>query len=183
MSQLKSREKISIEEFYKYVSYNPQTGEFTRIAIYNNDSRLFKNIGKVIGNPSSSGYLEISVGNSKFSAHKLAWYFTYGEVPDENIDHIDGNKQNNRIDNLRLFTPLENMRNRGTNKNNTTGYNGVYLTSSGKYRARIKIKGKLIGLGTFVNFDDAVKARKEANELYGFDDNHGERESWISQKS
>lgn len=183
MSRSKSKEKISIEEFHKYVSYNRDTGEFTRIRIYNDDIRLVGNIGKVTGNPSSSGYVEISVGYSKMSAHKLAWYFTYGEVAPENIDHIDGNKQNNRISNLRLLNPLENMRNRGTNKNNTTGYNGVYLTSSGKYRARIKIKGKLIGLGTFINFEDAMKARKEANEFYGFDENHGERESWTSQKN
>lgn len=183
MSRSKSKDKISIEEFYKYVSYDAETGDFTRINIYNDDVRRIDNIGKIIGNPSSNGYLEITVGHSKFSAHKLAWYFIYGEVPSENIDHIDGNKQNNKISNLRLRSPLENMRNRGINKNNSTGYNGVYLSSNGKYRARIKIEGKLIGLGTFVNFEDAVKARKEANEFYGFDENHGERESWTSQMS
>ena len=178
MSRSKNKDKISMEEFRKYVSYDPETGKFTRIRIYNDDPRRFQEIGNITGNPTSRGYLEISVGYTKFSAHKLAWYFVYGEEPSENIDHVDGDKQNNKIDNLRLHTPLENMRNRGVNKNNTTGYNGVYLTSSGKHRARIKVNGKLIGLGTFVNFEDAVTARKEANKVYGFDDNHGERESW-----
>lgn len=173
---------MKLEDFIKYVNYNPLTGEFTRIKILNDHPAHMWRLGEVIGNSTSNGYIEISVGEDKYSAHKLAWYIVYGEYPTESIDHVNGDKQDNRIENLRLSSALENMRNRGKNKNNTTGANGVYLTSSGRYRARIKINGKLIGLGTFDSVESAEKARKEANEYYQFDENHGERDSWTTTK-
>lgn len=172
---------MKLEEFINYVSYDPLTGEFTRTKILNDHPAHMWRLGETIGNASSRGYLEISVGEEKYSAHKLAWYITHGEYPNPSIDHINGDKQDNRIENLRLSTPLENMRNRGKNENNTTGYNGVYLSSSGRYRARIKINGKLIGLGTFDTVELAAAARKSANEKYNFDDDHGERDSWTTK--
>lgn len=170
---------IALEDFKNYVEYNPLTGSFIRTAIVENNSKSFLEslLGKEIKNTSSNGYIEISVGSTKYSAHKLAWYFYYGYYPDFHLDHINGDKQDNKIENLRKSTPLQNMRNRGKNKNNSTGFNGVYK-SRNKYRARIKVNGKLVNLGTFDKLEDAVIAREKANEEYGFDPNHGKRESW-----
>lgn len=164
---------ISLEEILKYVSYDPESGDFIRI--HTNSEKLIhqKLLGKVCGNPSSNGYLEISFNNNNLQAHKLAWYIYYGEYPDFYIDHINGVKTDNRIVNLRKSSALENMRNRKMNKNNTSGVNGVEVTSSGKYRVRIKVKGKLLNLGSFDTLDQARVVREEANKLYDFSERHG----------
>lgn len=166
---------MKLEDFHKYVEYDPETGLFRRIAT--SDGRKSCRVGKITGNKTSNGYLEISVGDLKLSAHKLAWYFHYGYYPEFHLDHINGDKQDNRIINLRESSPLDNMRNRGKNKNNSTGYNGVYKSGK-RYRARIKINGKLVNLGTFDTAEEANLAREKANNEYGFNQDHGKRDSW-----
>lgn len=169
---------IEIEDFKKYVSYNPDTGTFTRIAVLNDNPSHQWRVGDTVGNQSSNGYIEVSVGDIKFQAHKLAWYFVHGVYPDFYLDHVNGDKTDNRIENLRESSPLINMRNRGKNKNNSTGFNGVYVAASGRFRARIKINGKLINIGTFDTAEEASEARELANEFYGFSEDHGKRDSW-----
>jgi hypothetical protein len=96
-------------------------------------------------------------------------------MPEHGIDHEDGNGLNNRWENLRDVTRLENMRNRRKYKNNTSGVVGVVWNKArGKWQVQIKVKGTLIFLGYFVNKDDAIKARKKADIKYGFHKNHGE---------
>lgn len=171
---------VNVDFIKSYISYDAESGKFYRLRVVNDKENHLWRIGKEIGNPSSNGYLDISIGNQKWTAHKLAWLISYGYYPDM-IDHINGDKQDNRLSNLRLSDSLQNMRNRGKNKNNSSGYNGVYLNGS-KYRARIKINGKLINLGTFDSIEDAVNARVRANLEYNFSDKHGERNSWDMKK-
>lgn len=82
------------------------------------------------------------------------------------VDHINRNRLDNRKANLRLCTIAENVRNAGINKNNTSGYTGVYKLSKNKWRAAIGVDGKSIHLGHFDNIEDAVKARRDAELKY-----------------
>ena len=105
--------------------------------------------------------------------HRVIWAMHYGQWPTKSLDHIDGNKANNAIKNLREVTREENMRNRAINKNNTSGHIGVYQHKSGKWMAQIQDKGKRIGLGIYPNIEDAIAARQAAEIKYGYHENHG----------
>lgn len=89
---------------------------------------------------------------------------------DKMRDHIDGDRLNNTRQNIRFVTPSQNMFNRGISKNNTSGYSGVYFhKETGKWAAEIKEHGRKIYLGIFETKEEAMEARKQAEEKY-----HGE---------
>lgn len=155
-----------------HVSYDPFTGEFLRTKAFNDRLNHLWRIGDRIGNLTSNGYLEISVGDWKISSHKLAYYIIYGEKEGV-IDHINGDKTDNRISNLRLVTNSTNQRNRKKNVNNTTGYTSISINKSGTFRVRIKIDGKLIGFGSYASIDDAIIARDKVYNENGFTERHG----------
>lgn len=108
------------------------------------------------------GYLECSIGRRRFLLHRLAWLFVYGRMPNGVIDHINGQKQDNRICNLRDVDQVVNGLNRhGPNKNNKTGVLGVCKHSlCGKYMARAN--GRYLGL-----FDTVEQAAKAIAEQRG----------------
>ena len=90
------------------------------------------------------------------------------------VDHIDGDGLNNIRANIRLVSPLENMRNRKLNKNNSSGVSGVcWAKDSSKWQAQIKLKGKMIYLGQYDNIDCAIAARKAAEKCLDFHKNLG----------
>jgi len=91
------------------------------------------------------------------------------------IDHINGNKLDNRPENLRLVSQLENTRNARMSIHNKSGVNGVYWQNSrNNWRATIKIHNKSLDLGTFHTIEEAAAARKAADIKYGFSERHGE---------
>ena len=110
----------------------------------------------------SQGYA-ISVINGK---HKRLHLMILDKPKNFVIDHINGNKLDNRRSNLRICTCKENSRNVSASKNNKTGHLGISLTKFGRYRARIMVDGKEIRLGNYVNLEDAIKARKKAEIKY-----------------
>ena len=120
----------------------------------------------------SNGYISLSINGSSHQAHRVAWFLFYGVNPDGFIDHINGDRSDNRIDNLRLVSDSENKKNRRLQKNNSSGVPGVSLRGSG-WRVRIKSNGKELFLGSFDNFFDAVCARKSTQNKMGFNHNHG----------
>ena len=131
--------------------------------------------GNVAGSPDNKGYLRINFGGMKYKSHRLAWLYVYGEWP-ETIDHINGVKSDNRIENLRDVSFKENMRNRPMTSKNQTGANGVELRKGRKkYISSISINRKWIYLGSFDSLADAEIARVNANKLYGFHENHGRK--------
>jgi hypothetical protein len=102
---------------------------------------------------------------------------TYGSWPEDQIDHINGNKKDNRLENLRAVSNRENLRNKKIYKNNTSGTIGVsFYKSKQGYQASIKINGKRKNLGVFKNKEEAIAARAAANIKYNFHENHGRKE-------
>ena len=97
----------------------------------------------------------------------------YGEWPREDIDHINHNRLDNRIENLRCVNDSINLRNKSKSKANTSGQTGVYRTAVGNWIARICVNHKQVNLGTFSDVAEAIAARKDAEKFYQFHPNHG----------
>lgn len=149
--------------------YDPETGVFTHRARPDNPQHTGKFAGKVAGARHAQGYVSISVDNKRYLAHRLAWLYVYGEWPERDVDHKDTNKQNNRIDNLRLATMQENQFNRKLSKNNTSGIKGVtWDRHRNKWVAQVMHNRKHIGIGRFDTIEQAAAAvRQKRRELQG----------------
>jgi hypothetical protein len=156
-----SRCLITAEELRTLLSYDPKTGEFKRKTQIRSD-------GKVGCVCTRSGYVKIMVRNTNYLAHRIAWLYTTGNWPKDLIDHIDGDRSNNSIANLREATPLENQHNRRrANKNNTSGFMGVvYHERAKRFTSTISIRGKNKHLGYFNTKEDAHTAYLEAKFLH-----------------
>lgn len=127
--------------------------------------------GSIAGSVESNGYVRIRILGKKVLAHRIAWAIYYGEFPNQgvDIDHVDGDKSNNRISNLRLATRSQNCANRPAPRVNTSGFKGVYLNSrNGKYHAQIGVDGTRHHLGFFDTKEEAGAAfRAAALRIFG----------------
>lgn len=108
-------------------------------------------------------------------AHRIIWCIQHGYWPDQ-IDHINQDKSDNRLMNLRLATTEQNARNCRLSQRNKSGRIGVHWRErAGKWRARIMAEGRYVNLGEFASFEDACAARAAAERLYGYSDIHGSK--------
>lgn len=151
------------------LKFNPDTGSITWMV-----SRGRMKAGDEAGAHDKDGYIRIRVNGKIYPAHRLMWLYVHKEFPKPGmqIDHINGVRDDNRIDNLRLVVSQGNQRNRVVGKNNSSGCLGVRLIPE-KWRAVIKVDGKQVSLGMYNEWWDAVCARKSAEYRYGFANNHG----------
>ena len=148
---------ITQEVLKEIFCYYPDTGLFVR--------RSGRYAG--VAGSNTSRYVDVSIGNRMFQAHRLAWLYVYGSFPKGAIDHINGDKRDNRLFNLREATRSENGCNRGKGKANSSGFKGVDLWC-GKWRARIKKHGKSVFLGYFEIAEKAHEAYCDAaKEIHG----------------
>ncbi|HFK7186555.1 TPA: HNH endonuclease signature motif containing protein [Serratia odorifera] len=149
-------EHISIDDLKNLLNYDELTGEFR----WNNHKRMPK--GKPAGTSAGSEYDRIMIKGKIFLSHRVAWFYMTGTDPDRLIDHINGNKRDNRFCNLRLADYSQNMMNSKISSINSSGCKGVsWKKSEGKWRAEGKINGKRKHLGYFENITDAIAAYKE----------------------
>lgn len=147
-------DKLSHSELRRLLDYNPDTGILTwRVRA----ARRIK-VGDPAGSCAHRGYLKVKVKCGQYLAHRLAWFWVHGEWPSLDVDHIDGNTSNNRLSNLRLATKSQNLANRGAPSVNTSGFKGVAARLGGGWRARIRVDGKNIELGTFYTPEEAHAA-------------------------
>lgn len=132
--------------------------------------------GSIAGSTlNSKGYVQVLINRKSYKAHRLIWIIMTGNPPINHIDHIDHNRANNKWSNLREVTRGENMKNLTKKSHNTSGFTGVtYSNRYSKWAASIFVNGKRYHLGYFIDKNDAIKARHEANIKYGFHINHGE---------
>lgn len=159
------REYPSFEELNELLSYNPETGDFF----------WKKSVGKNIrkgdrsGKPIPCHYSQIGIKDKVYYSHRLAWVLTYKEQPPQYIDHINGDKNDNRIANLRSATNSQNMTNRGKNKTTDSGLKGAYYhKKTGKYFSSICKNYKTMYLGLFNTKEEAHAAYCEAaKKLHG----------------
>lgn len=154
---------ISIEILRELLDYNPETGAFKWLV-----NKGTAKAGDVAGCQNALGYLIIGICGKRYSCHRLAWLCVHGEWPTRQIDHVNTNRSDNRISNLREATKQENMFNRGATVISLTGLKGV--SNKGKYgfQARIMVGGKEHYLGLFSTAELAQAAYcAAAHSLHG----------------
>ena len=122
------------------------------------------------GHVGSGGYLKICINRKIYLAHRLAWFLYYGRFPSKQIDHIDGDRLNNKISNLREASSTQNNRNASLRSDNKSGVRGVcWKNREQKWHAQISVDKKNISIGYFISLDEAKQAYAIASEKY-----HGE---------
>jgi hypothetical protein len=132
--------------------------------------------GTIAGSHDRRGYLRIRVYGRIYRAGRLAWLLMTGCWPTDQIGHKNRDPSDNRWGNLREASAQLNARNQSLSKRNTTGFVGVDRgKKNGTYRATIVINGRKIHLGIFPTLEEAVAARRAANQRYGFSQGHGSR--------
>jgi hypothetical protein len=140
----KERVPLTQERLIEFLHYSPETGMFFRKITKQGHAKPGDRAGCV----NTHGYLEIGVDGKRYQAHRLAWFYIYNSWPKE-LDHINRNRADCRIANLRITTRSQNSANRKTNQNKQSNrLKGVYPNGSG-WQARVKYNGKNIYFGTF----------------------------------
>lgn len=157
-----------LELYHEYIRYD--RGLLYWIKRPSNAARMQKPIGTL-----DQGYLRFLFKGSSHRVHRVVWMLHYGLIPKGfEIDHINHDKADNRIENLRCVPKLSNGRNQSMHRSNTSGITGVnWMKSCSKWRAEIRISNKTIYLGVFDNLLDAVAERRRYEVIYGFHANHG----------
>jgi hypothetical protein len=168
--------------------YDPETGKLfwrertaimfaarCRSAEHNAASWNAQNAGKeAFKATGADGYYRGGVLKRQHLAHRVIWALVHGEWPADQIDHINGNRTDNRLKNLRAVSRIENMRNVKCHADSTSGACGVSWEKRRlNWAVRIWDGKRAHFLGSFDTFDDAVAARKKAEVLLGYHENHG----------
>jgi hypothetical protein len=130
--------------------------------------------GKEVGGVhTETGYRTTKFDNGVHLVHRLIWLWVHGSCP-EQIDHINHIRTDNRLANLRAADPVINGSNISLPADNTSGRVGVYwVAHRGTWAAKICHRRKKMHIGTFVAFEDACRARADAEVRLGFHANHG----------
>jgi hypothetical protein len=158
---------LTLERLKETLEYNPETGHFIRIK-----PRSSVRVGDIAGYK-CNGYISIEIDRNPYRAHRLAWFYTHGEWPAEHIDHINGDKMDNRLCNLREATRSQNMMNSKVQKSNTSGLKGAYKRGRG-YVSTIRMGGEEVYLGFFKTPEEAHAAYcKAADEHHKEFARHG----------
>lgn len=167
-----------VEVLRQLLRYDPQTGKLFWLPRADGPRALQWN-ARYAGQEaftcvSKYGYHCGGILRKTYQAHRVAWVIYYGSEPYGEIDHMNGNRSDNRIQNLRDVSHAINARNRVKSTKNTSGVMGVtYCRKDRKWAARIRIRGSEVFLGNFDTKKEAVQARKKAEPQYGYHANHG----------
>lgn len=121
-----------------------------------------------------AGYHVGSILGKPYRAHRVAWFLHHGEWPSNQIDHINGDRTDNRIINLRDVSHTVNQQNREARRDNTSGMSGIHWHKpTQKWHVRVGVDGRMKHIGYFVSFEEAIAARSDAHGKYGYTDRHG----------
>lgn len=156
-------EEITQQLLKELFYYNPITGVFIRRKCTANRHKLNETVGTI----NNQGYVVFSVGGKVRLAHRMAWIYMFGSISKETIDHINGNRDDNRISNLREASRKENQHNRKATKRNKLGIKGISKVGD-LYKACIYHNGKNVYIGTYSDLNKAIEEyRKKEFELRG----------------
>lgn len=152
-----------LERLQELFDYNPETGHLIR-RVDRGPARAGSIAGCLAQHLAQHGYLFVRIDYELYTCHRIAWRMHYGEDPlEKEIDHIDGNRQNNKIANLRLADKSQNMSNKTARVDNTSGHLGVsYSRHTRKWVTELVKNGKKVYREHFASLEDAVTARRRA---------------------
>lgn len=174
---------LTSSEVAQLLRYEPETGRLFwhhRPRDRFSDERSFRTWNaryagrEAFTSVTKNGYRCGRIFDKTYFAHRVCWVLAAGEWPADDIDHINGDRADNRLENLRSTTRTHNNRNRRRSSNNTSGVTGVsWHAASRSWHAVIVIAGKQISLGYFKTLAPAEAARRAANAKHGFAGRHG----------
>lgn len=171
--------KLTQKTLKELLQYYPNTGVFIRKKNTHHNAKE----GDKAGTLTSEGYIKIRLNSRRYSAHRLAFLYMEGQLPETLVDHINGVKSDNRWGNLRKVSSLENNRNLSKRKDNSTGVTGVvYHRRDKRWVAQIGVDGVNKYLGAFKTREEAIEARKASETQLGFHKNHGRGEQQIGKE-
>lgn len=158
---------LSADRLREVVHYDPDTGVFTRKVRLAQRHKAGDRADFRINHGGMTGYRRLSVDRKRYLAHRCAWLYVHGEWPEHDIDHVNGDKSDNRIANLRDVPNMVNRQNvHGPRIDNSSGFLGVYFhPQTGKWRARISHAGKSISLGLFDSPQSAHESYLETKRV------------------
>jgi hypothetical protein len=150
---------LTQERLRDLLIYDELTGVFTNRVTRNPRAKA----GEPAGVVSQHGYIVFQIDGKKIYAHRAVWLYMFGEWPDKEIDHINRNRQDNRLVNLRLASRLLNAQNTGKHLKNKSGHKGVvFHKRSGKWQVQMSANSKTFYIGQYDLLGDAVRARSIA---------------------
>lgn len=156
------------------LKYDPLTGRLMW-AVSRPGKHRGSDAGCIKRDEAGKKYRQTSVDSIRYLDHRLIWLYIHGELPAEEIDHIDGDGLNNKMENLRSVSHAVNQRNRRLCSNSRSGFNGVSWHSKHRnWQVNIWAKGKQMSLGRYQSLIDAVAARIRGNKKHGYHENHGQ---------
>lgn len=156
-----------MERLRQLLQYDPDSGQFIRLTSHHSN-RAWR-AGTSAGYLHPNGYVLISIDNTNYVAHRLARFYVTGEWPAGQVDHVDGNRANNRWANLRDVPASVNSQNRRrAARHNKTGFLGVCKHKDGRFQAGIEVNGQSKHLGLFDTAEEAhtayVAAKRQLHE-------------------
>ena len=167
---MKKRKDLAVERLHELFAYDSSTGLFMRKIATTNKVKATMGMW-VPGWLNKAGYTSFRIDGVAWLAHRLAWLYVHGELPSEGlwIDHKNGVRDDNRINNLRIVTNSENQLNlSSTNKHSNSRLRGAHWNARlGKYQSEFERDGKRIYLGLFELAEDAHKAHMAAKIASG----------------
>ena len=163
---------LTVDLLNELFDYDKETGDLLWKACKSRRVRA----GAIAGSLESNGYKRLKINFKSYLVHRIVFLMHKGYLP-KTIDHINGDRSDNRIENLRAVTANQNQHNRKLNSNSTSGFKGVsWCKTQNNWRASIKLEGKAIELGRFNTPEEAdVVVRAAREELHGTFANHGDQ--------